>query len=61
MKARPEKIRRCKYIAFTGVLIMGVGSFLSCLAQGETGTIIGSGCLILGIALAAYGFMYWRP
>ena len=61
MNAGPEKIRLCKFIAFTGVVIMGAGSFLSCLAGSDTGTMFGSGVLLLGIAVAAYGFAYWRP
>lgn len=61
MSATTEKIRQCKFIAFAGITVMGVGSFLSCLAQTDQNTFIGSGILLLGIAITSYGFAYWRP
>lgn len=61
MSATPEKIRQCRFIAFAGIAIMGVGSFMSCLAQTDANTLIGSGILLLGIAVTSYGFAYWRP
>jgi uncharacterized Zn-binding protein involved in type VI secretion len=61
MNATPEKIRQCRSIAFAGIAVMAVGSFLSCLAQGDTNIMLGSGILLLGIAITSYGFAYWRP
>ena len=50
-----------KIIAFAGIAVMGVGSFMSCLALTDSNTYIGSGILIIGIAITSYGFAYWRP
>lgn len=61
MSATPEKISQCRLIAFAGIAVMGIGSFMSCLAQTDQNTFIGSGILLLGIAITSYGFAYWRP
>ena len=59
--ASAEKIKRCKFIAFVGVVIMGIGSFMACLPESQTMLYAGTGILLLGIAVSSYGFMYWRP
>lgn len=61
MNATPEKIRQCKFIAFAGIAVMGIGSFMSCLSLDSTITMVGSAVLVLGIAVTSYGFAYWRP
>lgn len=59
--ASPEKIRRCKFIAFAGVAVMGVGSFMACLPDSQTLLLAGTAILIAGIIISSYGFIYWRP
>ncbi len=54
------KITRCKRLALIGIVLMAIGSFLSCLASGLSAQL-GSGLLLGGMALSTYGFVYWRP
>lgn len=61
MKASETKIRQCRTIAFFGIAVMGVGSFMACLPSNETLLFAGSALMLLGIAVTAYGFTYWRP
>ena len=61
MSATPEKIRRCRTIAFIGIAVMGVGSFMACLPENSATMMAGSAILLLGIAVTSYGFAYWRP
>lgn len=61
MHATPEKISLCKKIACVGILVMGAGSFMACLAQGDSAMLAGNALLLAGIAVTSYGFVYWRP
>ncbi len=61
MNATPEKISRCRNIAWAGIVIMGIGSFMACLPESRSLMITGSAVLLLGIAVSAYGFTWWRP
>ena len=44
-----------------GGIIMAVGSFLACLATARLWANIGSGLLIVSIAIMIYGFSHWQP
>ena len=61
MHATPEKISLCQKIAFIGIAIMGVGSFMACLSQSDSAMMAGNALLLVGIAVSSYGFAYWRP
>lgn len=61
MKDKQEKIALCRKVAFIGIAIMGVGSFMACLPRNETLLAIGSTLILIGIVVTAYGFAYWRP
>lgn len=61
MKDHKNKIALCRKVAFIGIGIMGVGSFMACLPSNETLLAMGSTLILVGIAVTAYGFAYWRP
>lgn len=50
-----------KILAFFGLIIMGIGSFMSCLAPTAAMCNIGSVILIISIIVMAYAFYFWRP
>ncbi len=54
-------LTRYKWIAFLGLLLMGIGSFLSCLAPTPVLCNIGSAILILSMMILGYAFYFWRP
>lgn len=47
--------------AFIGTVLMGIGSFMSCLAETSFMANIGTGLLIISIVIMSYSFYYWRP
>ena len=50
-----------KILAFIGTILMGIGSFMSCLANTNSMTNIGTIILIISIVMMSYSFYYWRP
>lgn len=50
-----------KMASLIGTIIMAVGSFLACLATARLWANIGSGLLIVSIAIMIYGFSHWQP
>ena len=56
-----NNIKKYKAIAFIGIFIMGIGSFLSCLAPNKFLSGIGSTLLVLSLVISSYGFAYWQP
>lgn len=58
---KQNSMTKYKIIALIGLIIMGIGSFMSCLAPTALLCNIGSGILLLSIAVMAYAFYYWRP
>lgn len=56
-----NKIIKYKTIAFSGVFLMGIGSFLSCLAPSKFLSGIGTVLLLLSLIISSYGFTYWQP
>lgn len=63
MKVMKQQANLTKYkiIAFIGLIIMGIGSFMSCLAPTAAMCNVGSGILIASIIIMAYAFYFWRP
>lgn len=47
--------------ALIGLIIMGVGSFMACLAASSTFAAAGNVLLIASIVIMAYAFYRWRP
>ena len=56
-----NKIKTCKVLAILGIILMGTGSFIACLAETSQMSSIGSGILIVSLIITSYGFTYWRP
>ena len=50
-----------KVLAILGIILLGIGSFLSCLSLNRNIANIGNLFMILGIAMSWYGFLYWKP
>ncbi len=50
-----------KVIALIGLILMGIGAFMSCLAPTALLCNIGSAILVLSIIIMAYAFYFWRP
>lgn len=56
-----KNLNKYKKIASFGTILMGVGSFMSCLASTKTFSTIGTVILVISILIMSYGFYYWRP
>ena len=54
-------VKKYKILALVGLIIMGIGSFMSCLAPTSTLCNVGNCILLASIAIMAYAFYYWRP
>lgn len=50
-----------KWIAIIGIIIMGIGSFLSCLAPTKGMADFGTILLCLSIVISVIGFSKWQP
>lgn len=50
-----------KITALIGLIIMGIGSFMACLATTASAEGIGNVLLIASILVMAYAFYHWRP
>lgn len=54
-------MNKYKFCALSGTLIMGIGSFMGCLAQRSTYIAIGNILLIFSIMIMIYGYSKWQP
>ena len=52
---------RYQLSAIVGTGIMGIGSFMACLAESETLIVIGNVLLIVSILIMIYGYSKWQP
>lgn len=50
-----------KITALIGLIIMGIGSFMACLAATAPFATAGNVLLIASIVIMAYAFYHWRP
>ncbi len=50
-----------KTSAVVGTAIMGVSSFVACLAKSDGMITAGNICLVLSIVIMSYGFSKWQP
>lgn len=50
-----------KITAFIGLIIMGIGSFMACLASTSAFAAAGNVLMIASIVIMAYAFYHWRP
>lgn len=56
-----KDIIKGKCFAWIGILLMGISSFLACLATTKSMSNVGSLLLIVSLIFTTYGFYYWRP
>lgn len=54
-------MRRYKLAALIGTIIMGISSFVACLAQNPALITAGNVGLIISIGIMSYGFNTWQP
>lgn len=50
-----------KTSAIVGTLVMGVSSFVACLAKGDGLILAGNVGLLLSIVVMSFGFSKWQP
>lgn len=50
-----------KTLAIIGIILLGIGSFVSCLSLDNFIANVGNALMIIGIAISWYGFIYWKP
>lgn len=56
-----DTIKKYKTIAIIGIIIMGIGSFMSCLSSTSFGMNFGTILLCISIVLSIIGFSKWQP
>lgn len=58
-----EKQDKTLYIitAAVGVIIMGIGSFMSCLSDTTMFRVTGNVLMVVSLAITGYGFYKWKP
>lgn len=56
-----DTIKKYKTIAIVGIIIMGIGSFMSCLSSTSFGMNFGTILLCISIVLSIIGFSKWQP
>ena len=49
-----------KLLALGGIVVLSVGSFMSCLGAGPI-AIAGDVILLSGCGISTWGFCYWQP
>ena len=47
--------------AILGTIIMGIGSFSTCLATSENAITLGNGMLVVSIIMMVFGYSKWQP
>lgn len=56
-----SNLKPYKLLALCGILVMGIGSFLSCLATTQLWSLTGTGLLILSLVMTIVAFSKWQP
>lgn len=54
-------IKKYRMISVIGIILMGIGSFMSCLSSSEFGMNFGTILLCISIVLSVIGFSKWQP
>lgn len=54
-------MRKYKIAALIGTIIMGIGSFMACLASNSAVIMTGNVLLVISMFIMAYGFSTWQP
>lgn len=50
-----------KLSAIIGTIIMGFGSFITCLSLDTTMIALGNGLLVTSIIMMGFGYSKWQP
>lgn len=61
MTSTSSSTLRFQLIALLGVVIMGIGSFMSCLCATALWSNVGSALLIVSMPIIMYGCYRWNP
>lgn len=54
-------MNRYKCSALLGTVIMGIGSFMGCLAENTALIHVGNALLIVSMFVMVYGYSKWQP
>lgn len=54
-------MKKYKFSALIGILIMGISSFLACVSELSYMNMIGNIGLLISIGITSYGFSHWQP
>ena len=54
-------MRKYKATALAGMILMGIGCVMACLAESALWMNVGNVLLLGSVAVMAYAFYYWRP
>lgn len=54
-------MKKYKLAALIGIIIMGIGSFLACLASAGTVIMVGNILLVISLFILIYAFSHWQP
>lgn len=56
-----NELKKYKIISLIGLILMAIGSFMSCLADDKILQHTGNAFLCISIAIMFYGFYHWEP
>lgn len=55
------EMKKYKLAALAGIIIMGIGAFLACLASTGAAVTIGNIMLVVSLVILIYAFSHWQP
>lgn len=56
-----ESMRKYKIAALIGIILMGCGSFMTCLAEASGVIMAGNVLLVISLMILIYAFRVWQP
>lgn len=56
-----EELRKYKIAALIGIIVMGIGAFMTCLCTTSSLIMTGNVLLIASIFVLIYAFSSWQP
>ena len=56
-----ESMRKYKIAALIGIILMGCGSFMTCLAEVSGVIMAGNVLLVISLLILIYAFWVWQP
>lgn len=55
------EMKKYKLAALIGIIIMGIGAFLACLATKGAAVTIGNIMLVISLVILIFAFSHWQP